>query len=246
MLKFQFLGSNDSVQEQNNGNTSLLISGSEGTLVIDLSCNLFAAVSAKIDGVILTHEHIDHLYALPSLLHQLWLEGRANPLTLYLSSGLAPLVEGMLDLFQIRQKTNMFEILLCSNPSFSVGSMEITTFKTDHTPHSIGVILQEGGSKLVYTCDTKPLDEIHPQMIGAQVLIHEASGTQKERETLLKKGHSSGYDGAIMAKELKVSQLYLCHLPQGDEAKITILNEARAIFPSTKLPNILEEVVISP
>ena len=50
---------------------------------------------------LLTHEHIDHVYALPSLLHHLWLGGRAKALDIYIPEGMEPLVNGLIDLFGI-------------------------------------------------------------------------------------------------------------------------------------------------
>ena len=74
MLNFMFLGTNGSMQGDE-GNTSLLFKGSRGTVLVDASCGLGRAVAADVDAVVLTHEHIDHVYGLPSLIHQLWLSG---------------------------------------------------------------------------------------------------------------------------------------------------------------------------
>ena len=73
MIEFRFLGANGSCQDADSGNTALLLNGTDGAVCVDLSCNIAAAVDADVDAVILTHEHIDHIYALPSLVHQLWL-----------------------------------------------------------------------------------------------------------------------------------------------------------------------------
>lgn len=105
MLRFTFLGVSGSVQELSGGNTSLLIAGEEGRVAVDLSANLPVLTEADIDMVILTHEHIDHVYGLPSLIHQLWIKGRERPLAICLPSGLWGLAEGLMDLFGLRTKT---------------------------------------------------------------------------------------------------------------------------------------------
>ena len=66
MLKLIFLGVNGSLQDTDSGNTSLLVTGKEGSLAVDLSCNLAAVVNAGVDAVILTHEPVSytHLYPL--------------------------------------------------------------------------------------------------------------------------------------------------------------------------------------
>ena len=67
-------------------------------------------VNAGVDAVILTHEHIDHVYGLPSLLHQMWIAGRRKALDIYVPKGLEGLADGLIQLFGIREKKNMFEI----------------------------------------------------------------------------------------------------------------------------------------
>ena len=265
MLKLIFLGVNGSLQDTDSGNTSLLVTGKEGSLAVDLSCNLAAVVNAGVDAVILTHEHIDHVYGLPSLLHQMWIAGRGKALNIYVPQGLEQLADGLIHLFGLREKKNMFEIRLRTEPVFCVGTMKVTTFPTDHTEMSIGVVIEDGmegsmgdgmedtiedvmkdvRSKLVYTCDTRPLRDIPSFMEGAQVLIHEASGLSKEEEALLRKGHSSGADAGKMARELGVDKLYLCHLPRGEEAKSQILREAKMVFRESFIPEVLGEIAVS-
>lgn len=235
MLKFSFLGINGSVQETDSGNTSLLIQGKEGCFVVDVACGLAKIVEADIDAVILTHEHIDHIYGLPSLLHQLWISGRNRALDIYLPEGMVALVNDLIDLFELRQKKNMFEINILTEQVFSIGTMKVTSFPTDHTDISVGIVVEDGKDKLIFTSDTRPIEEILPCMENAQVLIHEASGLSKDQAQVLKSGHSSGADAGQLAKRLKVEKLYLCHLPKGQDKKAAILEEAQGYFEKTVL-----------
>lgn len=239
MINFKFLGTNGSCQDLDSGNTSLLIGGREGSVCVDLSCNIAAVVDADVDAVVLTHEHIDHVYALPSLLHQLWLTGRARTLTIYVPKGMEYLPESLMDVFKIRSKKGIFDIGVSSQTRFCVGSLDIATLKTDHTDTSICTVIVEGNDKLVYTCDTRPIRSVPEIMRGAKLLIHEASGAEADEETLVKKGHSSSADAARFAVELGAERLFLCHLPRGAEQKERLLAEAKAVFPDTFLPKVL-------
>ena len=96
MLKLIFLGVNGSLQDTDSGNTSLLLMGRKGSLAVDLSCNIGTLVNAGVDAVILTHEHIDHVYGLPSLLHQMWIAGRRKALDIYVPKGLEGLADGLI------------------------------------------------------------------------------------------------------------------------------------------------------
>lgn len=244
MLKFVFLGTNGSCQDIGCGNTSLLIFGSNGVFCVDLSCNIPQIVDVDIDAVVLTHEHIDHVYALPSLLHQLWLCGRTRELKIIVPKGMEFVPEGLIDLFQLKSKKNIFDIQVISCDSFELGTMHINLFKTDHTATSVGIIVTDGKDKLVYTCDTRPIKAAVAMMDGAKVLIHESSGEKKDEEVLIRKGHSSGSDAADLANKIKVDRMYLCHLPKGDDAKQRILKEARSSFSKTYIPEILVEYTV--
>ena len=244
MLKFEFLGANGSCQDPESGNTSLLFSDGKGAFCVDLSCNMASVVDEDVDAVILTHEHIDHVYALPSLLHQLWLTGRSKPLAIYIPAGLERITNGLIDLFSIRSKKGIFPICVSTEDTFTVGDMCVRTFRTDHTDMSVGVVVESGSHKVVYSCDTRPIREVPDGLQGTDVLIHEASGLQTDEQTLIKKGHSSGADAASLAKQLGVMRLFLCHLPRGTEKKNGILAEAKAIFPQTDIPEILHEYTV--
>lgn len=232
------------MQDLYGGNSSLLIYGKEGKVAVDLSCNIAALVEADIDSVILTHEHIDHVYALPSLLHQLWISGRTKELKIYIPDGLEVLVNTMIDMFKIRSKKDIFDIQILTDTSWKSGSLHITTFKTDHTNTSTGVVVEEENFKLVYTGDSRPLKEFPQLFEGANILIHEASGLEENEETLIKKGHSSGADAGRAAAGLRVKELYLCHLPKGKAAQEKVLKEAKIVFSEVFIPEILKEYIV--
>ncbi|MHC1692944.1 MAG: MBL fold metallo-hydrolase [Sphaerochaetaceae bacterium] len=238
MLEYVFLGSNGSLQDEQSGNTSLLIRSGKGSILVDASVGLSVAVLADIDALFLTHGHIDHVYGLPSLVHQLWLSGRTRPLEIVFHEGMDGLVNGFLDLFLLREKKGMFPLVLKHSAYHLFGDMAITSFKTDHTDSSIGLVVESRGKKLVYTSDTRPGKVPSESMLHPDVLIHEASGLSKDEELLVGKGHSSGRDAALAAQEIGASILVLCHLPSSSEAKEDILKEASEVFGNTHLPKV--------
>lgn len=248
MLKFVFLGANGSIQERGNGNTSLLFSNGTSSFLVDVSVNIHAAVEANVDAVVITHEHIDHMYALPSLLHQLWLSKRTKPLTIMCPDGVRSMVNGLIDNFAIRSKKGIFDIVFETAGHNSVGSMELEFFKTVHTPNSVGLVVSEGSceasKRIVYTCDTAPMEnprEVLPQYVfGADVLIHETNSVCNVR----KPDHSCGLDAAKLANELGAKRLVICHLPKGDDAKHAILKEACSLYPNAELPEVLKEETV--
>lgn len=242
MLKLIFLGANGSIQERDSGNTSLLFSDGTSAILVDASVNLYAAIEAQIDAVVLTHEHIDHMYALPSLLHQLWLEKRTKPLRIICPDGIRPMVNGLIDNFSIRSKKGIFDIVFETAEHNYVGELELTFFKTVHTLNSVGMVVQSGTRKIVYTCDTSPIshESLPSCAFNPNILIHESNSLSNVR----KPDHCGGLEAAKLAQELGAKLLILCHLPKGEVAKQAILEEARTLYPETQLPTILQEEIL--
>lgn len=204
-----------------------------------MSCNLPEIIKSDIDAVILTHEHIDHVYGLPSLIHQMWLSGRKRKLKIYVPAQMLPFANAFIDLFQLKYKKSIFEIEFSTETEFLVGTIHVSIFCTNHTEMSIGVVAVDGSSTLVYTSDTRPIQVLPLHAEEADVLIHEASGVAEREEELIKKGHSSGLDAGKLAKRLKVKELYLCHLPIQQIVQEQVLEEALTIFEKAKIPEIL-------
>lgn len=244
MLRFMFLGANGSIQEGGSGNTSLLFSDGDSSFLVDVSVNVHAAVEADIDAVVITHEHIDHMYALPSLLHQLWLSKRTKPLAVICPDGVRGMVDGLMDGFSIRSKKGIFDISFETAGHNRVGGMELDFFKTVHTPNSVGMVVEEGGRRVVYTCDTSPIGDpraaLPAKAFSPDVLIHETNSTKD----VCKPDHSCGLDAATLANELGAKRLILCHLPKGSSRKQAILDEARSIYANAELPEVMKEEIV--
>lgn len=234
MAEVIFLGNNGSLQERGSGNTSLILSSKDCKILVDVSSNIQEAVDKDIDIVIVTHNHTDHVYGIPSLLHQLWLSGRSRVLTIYAPSKVIPLIDTLINAFNLREKKNFFPLEIKECMDVKVENTEISFFTTDHTDSSVGIIFKDNKGKIIYTSDTRPIVNTNDQWLDCDILIHEASGLYIDEETLIKKGHSSSLDGAKLAAKIKCNLLLLCHLPKGD--KTTILEEAKSVFAHTIIP----------
>ena len=140
MLSVSFLGINGSLVDRDGGNTSLLLRSPDLKTLVDVSGNIAEAVDADIDSVIITHEHIDHVYGFVSLLHQLWLSGRERKLSVYCHEKVIPLLEGLVTLFSLREKRNFFPLTIEKAEDFRTGGTEVSFFPTDHTSSSFGLV----------------------------------------------------------------------------------------------------------
>lgn len=234
MADVVFLGCNGSLQERGGGNTSLLFSSKDCRILVDVSSNIQEAVESDIDAVVVTHGHTDHVYGVPSLLHQLWISGRKRELIIYAPSAVIPLIDTLINAFGLREKKNFFPLALKEAEDFRIGETEVSFFKTDHTDASIGLLFKDDKGKILYTSDTRPIERIDESWMYSDILIHESSGVYLDEETLIKKGHSSSRDAANLAQLVRTQKLILCHLPKGDKEEL--LKEAKTVFYDTIIP----------
>jgi len=91
------------------------------------------------------------------------------------------------------------------------------------------------GRKLALTGDTAPSEHVVAAATGADLLVHEATFCEEERDRARETLHSTAGEGAAVALAAGVRMLALTHLSNrcfGPE----VAREARAIFPETVVP----------
>jgi ribonuclease Z len=91
------------------------------------------------------------------------------------------------------------------------------------------------GRKVVFSGDTVPCESLRVMADGADLLVHEATFTDEERDRARATQHSTAKQAALLAEEAGVKMLALTHLSTrygGREIK----DEARAVFRNTVVP----------
>ena len=99
------------------------------------------------------------------------------------------------------------------------------------------------GRKLVLTGDTAPAASVIAAAHGAEVLLHEATFCEDERERARETAHTTAAEAAQIALRAEVGLLVLTHLSNryfGPE----VAREAREIFPETVVPRDFDVVEI--
>jgi ribonuclease Z len=110
------------------------------------------------------------------------------------------------------------------------------------TPESVLGQIREG-RKVVISADTAYSQAVVEAARDADVLVHEATFAEEEKDRARETLHSTAADAAAVAREADVGLLALTHLSNryfGGE----IEREAQEIFPSTVVPRDLDIIVV--
>lgn len=212
------------------GDTNILIDAGISARRICASLSLLGLSISDIDAVLVTHEHSDHVSALPVLL-------RKNPLEIYGSSGtVARLADaGSADGSLLRP--------FSAGERFSVGDCGIETFRTSHdAADSVGYRVECDGSVGILTDTGYVTDEAADALLGSSLLVLEAnhdvgrleSGPYPwplKRRILGDRGHLSNGDAAAFAltcAESGTSDIVLAHLSDKNNTPEMAFSAVRA------------------
>ncbi|HEX6388922.1 MAG TPA: ribonuclease Z [Solirubrobacteraceae bacterium] len=99
------------------------------------------------------------------------------------------------------------------------------------------------GRKIVLSGDTAPCDMLQIAAHRTDVLVHEATFVEEERERAAETGHSTARQAAETAAEADVGLLALVHL-SGRYGGREVLDEALATFPRTVLPRDFDSIEV--
>ena len=99
------------------------------------------------------------------------------------------------------------------------------------------------GRKLVLSGDTGPCESLRIAAHRADVLVHEATFAEEERERAGQTGHSTAVQAATLARDAEVGMLALNHVSTRHPLGV-LRDEARAVFSPTVIPRDFETIEI--
>lgn len=235
-MKCHFLGTGGSVNSQTRHNTALFIESAHaaGSLLVDVNGVCVQRLTAAgidfaaIEHIFLTHEHIDHVAALPNLLHQMWVKGclynpdcrRIRPLHIYANAPTLATVRALLAAVKLPAHPHMFPYhyheLSATGGTLAISDdgPAVTYFPVNHGPTPCNGLYVDGPRRrLVYSADTEPVAAIYACLRAGDVLVHDCNKIDIARSP----EHTSWAEIEALLPDLPPAiTTYLVHLPPLD------------------------------
>jgi len=100
------------------------------------------------------------------------------------------------------------------------------------------------GRKVVIVADTRPMKETILEAKNAELLIHEATFLDSQKDKAIEALHSTTTEAAEIAHKAKVKKLALFHFSARNTNEAEILSDAKKVFASTIVPKELETIIL--
>ncbi len=235
MAKLVILGTAWVIPDKRHENTHMIVNGDNGSVLIDSGANPIVSLERagvdpdRLESLVLTHFHPDHVAGVPMLLLNLWLIGRQQPLSIHGLRATLDKVQAMMTLYEWTEWPQFYPVTF--EKVSAVGEsrvLETTDFRilavpTHHLVPGIAVkvVSRASGRFIAYSSDTSPCDMLVHLAHGADLLLHEASGASA--------GHSSAAMAGSIARQARVRHLALIHY-DGKANPSDLIAEARSTF----------------
>jgi ribonuclease Z len=100
------------------------------------------------------------------------------------------------------------------------------------------------GRKVVFVSDTRPIKETILESKGAELLVHEATFLDKQKDKAIEAMHSTILEACEIAKKANVKKLALFHFSARNTEEKELNEEAQKGFTNTIIPKELETIIL--
>ena len=225
-MPFQFFGTCAAVPSADRDNTALVFYSPDEAVLVDCSGSPYQKIlkagldPMRVSSLIITHRHVDHVYGIPSLAHNMGLAGRRTTLHVYALAETMKVLRGFMDLFPLEEEMP-YRIDLHEVPAkeghevLRTKGFRVLSTPVKHGAPNIGLRVEfdSPGERVtvVYSSDTSPCASLIALARGADILIHEATFLHSDAARAAADGHTTGFQAGEVAKQAGVKRLFLCH-----------------------------------
>lgn len=234
------LGSGTALQTAYRDNTALAFSLGGQVVLVDCPGSPIQKLQRvgldpmAVGAVVITHAHPDHLYGLPSLLHNLLLLERSTPLTLFAPDAELRRIHRLVDLFDLDGCAGFLDVQPIADgglrPLWEYAGHRLYVMPVDHGPPAFAVRWDlPGGGRVIYSSDTRPVESLADFGRGSALFVHEATFAEDDALRARRDGHSTPAQAGRLATLAGAERLLLVHTTAGPDATQWIA-EARTTF----------------
>ncbi|MHA1917779.1 MAG: MBL fold metallo-hydrolase [Candidatus Ranarchaeia archaeon] len=241
-IRIVFLGTGGGKSILDRCAPSIVIERKGKTILLDCGPHTFhQSMKLKINfdnltHIIFSHLHFDHSVGLPELLLNSWLKDKDREIKIHIPKGSKKVLNGIINTLPIQMR-NQLKIKIIEDSWIKPSSINENSLlysnlaihgdiKNNEPARNIKLEFPEG--IIVYSGDSAPSSTIIPFSKNADILIHESTHPDKDRDLAHKLGHSTPSDAAKIAKKSNVNQLILTHISVKEEELPLI--KAKKIF----------------
>jgi ribonuclease Z len=190
----------------------------------------------QVDGVLISHLHVDHFAGLFDFLLHTILAERHRALTIVSPPGLSPILRAMNDVrAMVKDPATSYDLRVVEGlrPELTIGRWKVRGVPLDHTVYDLGYLLTSDDATLFYTGDTR--QPAIPEELRADFVVHESTYSDRDAELAQRFGHSTASQAARTATALHARRLFLTHIGDRAGSDVEIFREARAGFDDSTL-----------
>ena len=211
-MKIRFLGSHNT-ETNTNGMVCMLL---DEQIVLDVGSlvrHLTLQQQLNLKGVLITHQHYDHVRDLPALTMNCFLNNRT--VNVYGSQEVQSALEQHLlnDAIYTRFLTNHTLRFTVVQPStaFNIDDYDVTPIAVNHSVPTQGYLVKKGNRSFFYTGDTGPGLEACWQQVHPDVLITELTSPNRFSNFKSAKVH---FTPELLQEELQLFHTLKGYLPE--------------------------------
>ena len=254
MFSVTILGNNSAVPAYERLPTSQLINVDGQKFLVDcgegtqLQLMRYKIKYSRISHIFISHLHGDHYFGLIGLINSFGLLNRQQDLFVFGPPPLKKILELQLQVASTRLPFSL-HIKEISGPGMllETDEIEVSCFATDHRITCYGFSFCEKTvsrkrlaaygkpRRYAYCADTRYTESLFPHITQYDLIYHEATYLDDQREKAELRYHSTAKQAAQLAQKAQVKRLLLGHFSSQYERLDAFEQEAREVFPNSEL-----------